>query len=301
MESGRIRKKKRAFTQVSNAAMRDPNLSLKAKGLYALINSYIDIPDFELYKGFLMKQCMEGKAAFQSSWDELKKAGYLIQHQVRNGNRFTYEYELLDTPNDNSQHTDFQDTENEDAHFEDTQNQGDINNTESTNTDQKNTYNSSSKESEEFIHNNFDDDEINKITQVLFQKREGKALTSLPAKYSCDKQLLLVAIKLALENHAANEIGYIVQIFKDWKASYISHLSDLGIDHLCTEEETNRLLAMYREELDNAEGDVRPKDMSEELTALSKVCEYRYVLGLLRKGLVNFNDVNYEIKYLLNR
>ncbi|MBO3338971.1 RNA replicase, partial [Clostridium perfringens] len=37
--SGQFRKKKIHFTQVSNMALRDPALSLKAKGLYSLINS----------------------------------------------------------------------------------------------------------------------------------------------------------------------------------------------------------------------------------------------------------------------
>jgi hypothetical protein len=48
MENGSFRKKKTYFSQVSNEALRDNTLSLKAKGLYALIQSYITIENFTL-------------------------------------------------------------------------------------------------------------------------------------------------------------------------------------------------------------------------------------------------------------
>ena len=64
-----------------------------------LIESYITIPGFTLYKGFLQKNCTEGTRAFDSAWKELKECGYLIQYKMRQGsNRFYYEYELLDEP-----------------------------------------------------------------------------------------------------------------------------------------------------------------------------------------------------------
>ena len=56
MPSGAFRKKKTSFTQVSNIALRDKNLSLKAKGLLSLIESYINIDNFTLYKQFLLNQ-----------------------------------------------------------------------------------------------------------------------------------------------------------------------------------------------------------------------------------------------------
>ena len=96
---GKFRIKKQQFTQVSNTALRDKKLSLKAKGLYALINSYITIPGFELYKQTLENNCLEGSRAFHNAWQELKEAGYLIQHKL-SGEKgyFYYEYELLDEP-----------------------------------------------------------------------------------------------------------------------------------------------------------------------------------------------------------
>jgi len=99
-KSGSFRKKKINFTQVSNFVLLDENLSLKAKGLFSLIQHYITIPDFILYKNTLKKACKEKDKAFDSAWDELKKAGYLLQHKMRDSEskRFYYEYELMDKP-----------------------------------------------------------------------------------------------------------------------------------------------------------------------------------------------------------
>lgn len=94
--------KKGFFTAVSNKILYDENVSLKAKGLYALIQHFLSIPDFVLYKGTLMKHFSDGETSFRSAWKELKDAGYLTQKKVREeGGTFVYEYELLDTPDIN--------------------------------------------------------------------------------------------------------------------------------------------------------------------------------------------------------
>lgn len=99
-KSGVFRKKKIYFSQVSNVTLRDSNLSLKAKGLYSLIQSYITIEDFTLYKTTLMKDCKEKEKAFEATWKELKDAGYLVQYKMQRENgTFYYEYELLDESN----------------------------------------------------------------------------------------------------------------------------------------------------------------------------------------------------------
>ena len=98
MNTGAFRKKKVYFSQISNTALRDENLSLKAKGLYALIQSYITIEGFTLYKDMLSRQCIDGETAFRSAWKELKSKGYLIQEKTNTGKGWVYEYELLDEP-----------------------------------------------------------------------------------------------------------------------------------------------------------------------------------------------------------
>ena len=96
--NGKFRTRRHKFTQVSNTALTDKTLSLKAKGLYALINSYITIPDFILYKQTLVNSCKEGRDSFNAAWKELKDSGYLIQERVLINGKFSYEYELLDEP-----------------------------------------------------------------------------------------------------------------------------------------------------------------------------------------------------------
>ena len=100
MSSGAFRKKKTSFAQVSNSALRDENLSLKAKGLLALIESYLSLDNFTLYKQFLINKSKDGETAFRSAWKELKDRGYLIQHKLKDEDtkQFYYEYEICDNP-----------------------------------------------------------------------------------------------------------------------------------------------------------------------------------------------------------
>lgn len=97
--NGSFKPRKIYFSQVSNHALRDNKLSLKAKGLYALIQSYITIDNFILYKTTLKKVCLEGNTSFESGWKELKDSGYLLQERHQNSDgTFYYLYELLDIP-----------------------------------------------------------------------------------------------------------------------------------------------------------------------------------------------------------
>jgi hypothetical protein len=93
-------KKRKNFTQVSNIALKDKNLSLKAKGLYALMQSYITIDNFTIYKATLQKDCKEKDASFNATWQELKQKGYLKQHRfITSEGKFIYSYQLLEAPN----------------------------------------------------------------------------------------------------------------------------------------------------------------------------------------------------------
>lgn len=96
-KNGRFKRKEVPYSQVSNQALRDENLSLKAKGLYSMIQSYITIPNFILYKKTLYNKCLEKETSFENTWKELKEKGYLVQHKIRDEQgKFYYEYELLD-------------------------------------------------------------------------------------------------------------------------------------------------------------------------------------------------------------
>lgn len=86
------------FVPISQAVAKDKEISLKAKGLYLLIQSYITIPNFKLYKSYLMSVCVEGQCSFDSAWNELKEKGYLKIYKIAKSDSkgFYYEYELLD-------------------------------------------------------------------------------------------------------------------------------------------------------------------------------------------------------------
>ena len=88
---------KTAFVPIPQVIAKDKELSLKAKGLYLLIQSYITIPNFKLYKSYLMSVCIEGQCSFDS-WNELKNKGYLKIFKIAKADTkgFYYEYDLLD-------------------------------------------------------------------------------------------------------------------------------------------------------------------------------------------------------------
>lgn len=87
------------FTMVSNEALHCKTLSIRAKGLYALIQSFITIPGFSLNKNYLMKISGLGKSALDNALKELKTQGFLKITQKREKNGFVYKYELLETAN----------------------------------------------------------------------------------------------------------------------------------------------------------------------------------------------------------
>lgn len=73
--------KNKDYTTISNVFMRDMNLSLKAKGLLALIMSLSDDWDFSIVG--ISKIIKEGKTAIYSAIDELKKNGYCVVMTIR--------------------------------------------------------------------------------------------------------------------------------------------------------------------------------------------------------------------------
>ena len=79
MAEGFFRSKK-GFTVVQNEITRDTHISLKAKGLYLVIQAYISMPDKKWTKEDFRNLTKEGKKAFDSAWKELKDFGYLKVH-----------------------------------------------------------------------------------------------------------------------------------------------------------------------------------------------------------------------------
>lgn len=91
-------KKKTPFVSVSLIALDDDDLSNQAKGVYSMIQRYITLENFTLYKSFLIKKSKNGLRSFNTTWNELKEHGYLKQYRIRTDKGFEYEYVLLDEP-----------------------------------------------------------------------------------------------------------------------------------------------------------------------------------------------------------
>lgn len=70
------------FTQISNAALRDPRLSFKARGILAWLASHQDGYGCSV-AAIVADSDADGKAAVRSALDELESAGYLSRERVR--------------------------------------------------------------------------------------------------------------------------------------------------------------------------------------------------------------------------
>ncbi len=86
------------FSMIPNDFIRNPQISNDAKALYAIIKSYIGIPDFILYKSTLLKSFKGGDTKFRNAWKDLKDKGYLIQIRSNTSRGFIYKYKLISKP-----------------------------------------------------------------------------------------------------------------------------------------------------------------------------------------------------------
>lgn len=85
------------FTMVSNHVLRNNNLSLKAKGLYAYMWSLPD--DWDYSVSGLTKVLKEGRDAINEALKELEREGYLVRTILRSGGKFSdMDYILNETP-----------------------------------------------------------------------------------------------------------------------------------------------------------------------------------------------------------
>ncbi len=97
MADGTFISKKINFTMIQNAVARDKTLSMKAKGLYLVIQSYITIPGSTWKKSDFLDKVLEGEKAFDSAWKELKNKGYLTVHLHTTGKTWIVKYDLRET------------------------------------------------------------------------------------------------------------------------------------------------------------------------------------------------------------
>ena len=75
--------------------VKDKRVSLKAKGLYFIIQSYINLPNVILDKIKLIKLSLDKDIAFLSAWNELVELGYLkVNKKINTSGKIVEFYEL---------------------------------------------------------------------------------------------------------------------------------------------------------------------------------------------------------------
>jgi len=88
----------RDYTVMSNHHLKNPQLTLKAKGLLSMMLSFPD--EWNYSERGLAAICKEGVDAIHSAIKELEKAGYMERHQLRGkgGRIVDTEYVIYETP-----------------------------------------------------------------------------------------------------------------------------------------------------------------------------------------------------------
>ena len=90
--------KQKNFSIISNVALNDPNLSMKARGIWATLLSKPD--DWKIYVSHLAKTCADGEYSIYAGLKELKEAGYVEHIPIRqNGKILRWEYVINEVPN----------------------------------------------------------------------------------------------------------------------------------------------------------------------------------------------------------
>jgi len=97
---------KNRYGQVPVELLNRPDISLRAKGLFAFLQSKPDGWAFSV--GRIAMQTKEGKAAVRTALQELEKAGYLVREPCKNdkGQWAGYDYYLFEKPSSENRTTD---------------------------------------------------------------------------------------------------------------------------------------------------------------------------------------------------
>lgn len=87
------------YTKISNVPLRDNRLSLKAKGLLALMLSLPQDWDYSI-TGFV-SICKEGRRSISAAFKELEQLGYVVVEKKlpeKDGNKIDYTYHIYEIP-----------------------------------------------------------------------------------------------------------------------------------------------------------------------------------------------------------
>lgn len=193
--------KNKNYTVMSNVHLRDKTLSLKAKGLLAMILSLPD--DWHYSVHGLVAICKESKASIISGLKELENSGYLTRRQLRDekGQMADIEYTIYEEPR--SPCADFRQTDNRhpdlpQAGKPHSDNQPQINK-EVTNTETQNT-------------------EINKYSIKSYQEVAEITADEMRKERECYRELIKKNIEydiLTYDNKHHDDVDELVEIMLD--------------------------------------------------------------------------------------
>lgn len=94
------------------SAIQDSNLSLSAKGLYAVVKSFIGIDKWcELDRDNLLSCFSNGSGSYLNAWNELKIMGYIKQKRVKANIGSKYLYKLCSIADLETEYSVYEETE----------------------------------------------------------------------------------------------------------------------------------------------------------------------------------------------
>jgi len=93
----RVKNKTENYTIVSNEIFRRPDVSARAKGIYAYIMTLPD--DWKLYKSELYKHFSEGRDAIDRAFKELETLGYIMMEKKKDekGRYVGWDYRIIES------------------------------------------------------------------------------------------------------------------------------------------------------------------------------------------------------------
>jgi len=86
------------FSQIDNVCLKDSQLSLRAKGLFAYLMSLP--PEWQVSKKEVAKHFKDSYTIVSNTFKELEQAGYVTETAMRSGGKFSVHYTIYESLRD---------------------------------------------------------------------------------------------------------------------------------------------------------------------------------------------------------
>ena len=223
----------RDYTVMSNHHLKNPELSLKAKGLLSMMLSFPD--GWNYSERGLASICKEGVDAIHSAIKELESTGYMERHQLRGkGGRIVDTeyviYEKPHTPDMASPDTENPDMDSPDAAAPEPENPGELNN-KKPNTKKSNTQVLNTQSFTPPAPSQGDEDGMTDGLTERAEIRDQIEYESLLEEYSREQVDELVELMLEVQMNR----GKSIRLGRDaeFPTAFVQHrFSQIGRDHI---------------------------------------------------------------------